>query len=352
MENFLERIWWNRDSRHRLLEPFLAVGSLFYRIGLTLDQWRQARNSRKLPRPVISVGNLTVGGTGKTPLTLWLAEQAVLGGKTPCILTRGYGSNSKAPRKVDPACSDYREYGDEPLLMARRLNRGVVYVGRDRFESGQLALRQEKEIDLFLLDDGFQHRSLARDYDIALVDAERGFGNGRLLPWGPLREPVEALERADIVGRVWRTNRFESSQQILSKPADLNLGIGPTGWRYLGKPEVYPVNQLPTDRKARLLSGIGAPKGFEATVEACGLTCGGHAIFPDHHPYTAGEVQSEVEKAAQAGDFLLTTAKDGVRLETCGFLWTDENLPLILEVSLIPGDGADYLYNALSELMG
>jgi tetraacyldisaccharide 4'-kinase len=231
----LERIWWNKESKPRsLLEPVLAVASIFYRFGLGLDQWNKAKSPKRLPRPVFSVGNLTVGGTGKTPVALWLAEQAILLGKSPCLLTRGYGSKGKGPRKVDPACKDWREYGDEPLLMARRLSRGAVYVGGDRYGSGQAALGQEKEIDLFILDDGFQHRRLTRDYDLVLVDGEREFGNGRLLPWGPMREPLEALERASAVGRVWRSGRFESSQQILSKPAGLNLGIGLTGWRYLG----------------------------------------------------------------------------------------------------------------------
>ena len=333
------------------MEAPLAFSSQVYRMGMVYDQWQKGRNVRELPRPVVSIGNITVGGTGKTPLTLWMAQEVEKMGKTPCVLSRGYGSKTCHPRKVNLEVSDWREYGDEPLLMAERLDRGFVYLGSSRWKAGNLALESEEEVDLFLLDDGFQHRQLKRDYDIVLLDAEKGCGNQHLLPWGPLREPVESIHRADFIGTVHRSRKFPSSAQALSNPVEFPVGIGPVGWKRLSQHELQPLSSLPTDLPVRLLSGIGSPGSFEKTVQECGLKIAHHRLYRDHHPFSAEEIKRETEEAKKQGCRIATTAKDAVRMKKHQTRWTDIEEPIMIEVGANAGDGLDYLRNVLNQLL-
>ena len=147
--------------------------------------------------PVVVIGNISVGGTGKTPLTLALAQQLTERGWHPLIISRGYGGRSRQPRYVR-AGSDAQQVGDEPLLMARR-NICPVWVGKNRVATAHAALKDHPQCDVVLCDDGLQHYRLQRDFEIAVVDVERGFGNGRMLPAGPLREPLSRLQTVDAV---------------------------------------------------------------------------------------------------------------------------------------------------------
>jgi tetraacyldisaccharide 4'-kinase len=320
-------------------------------MGMVFDQWKKTRNIRELPRPVVSIGNITVGGTGKTPLTLWMAREVEKMGKTPCVLSRGYGSKTCHPRKVNLEGSDWREYGDEPLLMAEKLDRGFIYLGSSRWKAANLALKSEKEVDVFLLDDGFQHRQLKRDYDIVLLDAERGFGNQHLLPWGPLREPVESIYRADFIGTVYRSQRSPSSAQTASTPVEFPIGIGPVGWRRFSQRELQPLFSLPTDLPVRLVSGIGSPESFERTAQECGLKVAHHSRYRDHHPFTGTELMCECEEAKREGCRITTTAKDAVRMKIQQTVWTEGEEPIIIEVGVIAGDGLDHLRNVLKQLL-
>ncbi len=346
MSSLLERIWYREaPGWTRLLEPGLALASICYAVGLKADQAGKRARAKSLPRSVLSVGNLTVGGTGKTPVTRWLAEKCLEMDKIPCILTRGYGSQGSVPRKVESETSSWREFGDEPVLLARSLTVGSVYAGRDRWAAGTLALQQESQIDLFILDDGFQHIELKRDVDIVLIDGERGFGNGHLLPHGPLREPVSALGRAQAVGRVFRSARTSEATSDLPNGFDLELGV--IGWRLLGEREIHPIDSLPPRSSVYLLSGIASPQAFERTIQSLGLTPAGHAIFRDHHPYTQEDVQRVQDLADQLGARVVTTAKDAIRLEEHISVWTKERLPVIIEVGLKHGDGTEYLTSIL-----
>ncbi len=349
MPSLLERIWY-RDAPGwtALFEPVLALASMGYAFGLRRDQAAKRTRMKTLPRPVLSVGNITVGGTGKTPVTRWLAQCCLEMGKVPCILTRGYGSTGIQPRKVDPRTATWREFGDEPVLLARALTAGAVYAGRDRWAAGELALKEERHIDLFILDDGFQHLQLARDVDVVLVDGERGFGNGHLLPWGPLREPVNALKRASAVGMVFRSV-WKGDMRATVSPS-FSLELGAMGWRFLGEQEVHPVETLPADAPAFLLSGIASPQGFERTIATTGLTQVGHATFRDHYSFTQRDVQRIRDLADQLGARVVTTAKDGIRLEEHISDWTKERLPIIIELGLKYGDGAEYLTGILKGL--
>ncbi len=378
MSSLLERIWYREaPGWTRLLEPGLALASLCYAAGLKADQSGKRARAKSLPCPVLSVGNLTVGGTGKTPVTRWLADCCVEIGKIPCILTRGYGSQAAIPRRVDPETSSWREFGDEPVLLARLLKAGSVYAGHDRWTAGNLALKQESKIDLFILDDGFQHIELKRDVDIVLIDGERGFGNGHLLPHGPLREPVSALGRAQALGRVFRGDPTGEKRDDLPEGIDLEMDV--VGWRLLGEREIYSIDLTPLPpspagrgggvppllageggrgvrlggrgvRCVYLLSGIASPKGFESTVNSLGLTLVGHAAFRDHHPYTQEDVQKVRDLADQLGARVVTTAKDGIRLEEHLSVWTKEQLPVIIEVGLKHGDGTEYLTSILKRM--
>lgn len=268
---------WCRLARHRLLT---------YRKGF--------KHGERLPVPVIVVGNITAGGSGKTPLTLWLARMLHAAGWRPAVLSRGYGAKVKGkPRRVrvDSLAS---EVGDEPLLLKRRLGEAVeVIVHPERARAGRLAI--ELGADVLLLDDGLQHLKLARDIEIAVIDGVRGLGNGRCLPAGPLREPAERLREVDAV--VVQGTPSEAGQwgMRLVPGAAVNLVDGVTQplTAFRGQP-------------CDALAGIGHPERFFAMLRGLGLEIEGHALA-DHHPFSAADL------AAFAARPLLMTEKDAVK---------------------------------------
>src|SRR3990167_8010319 len=192
----LEYHWYRITPLHLLLLPV----SLMFRALATLRRTlylSRILTSKKLAVPVIVIGNISAGGTGKTPLTLALAQQLIRHGRHPLIVSRGHGGSAQQPQRVTPD-SDVRQVGDEPLLMARR-NLCPVWIGKDRAATAQAALQANPQCDVVLCDDGLQHYRLRRDVEIAVIDGARGFGNGFMLPAGPLREPVSRLQTVDAV---------------------------------------------------------------------------------------------------------------------------------------------------------
>lgn len=327
------------------------MASVGYRCGMVLDQRRKANRRKSLPRPVLSIGNLTVGGTGKTPVVQFLARAAMAMGKRPAILSRGYGSSENAISWVDPNDPRSDRFGDEPALLAKSLPEARVYTGTDRYLAGLRAMEQHPDIDLFLLDDGFQHRQLVRDIDLVLVDSQRGFGNGRLLPWGPLREPISALDRATWIGWVDKMETETNIEGAAERgPRNFRISMGAVGWKFLGDHSDRPLEELPLERPAHLLSGIGNPEGFERTVPDCGLRVDKHAIFRDHHPFTEEEILAQIEEAQSRGRVLVTTAKDAVRMESLAGVWTEANRPIIIQLGLKSGDGANRLTNLIKSI--
>ncbi|GGG96150.1 tetraacyldisaccharide 4'-kinase [Silvibacterium dinghuense] len=253
--------------------------------------WRQAHH---LEQPVLSVGNLSTGGSGKTPFVHYLAGLVKRMGHPVDVLSRGYGRATKGVLRVDPGGSA-RDFGDEPLLLARA---GIpVYVGADRYQAGLLA--ESTAPAIHLLDDGFQHRQLARDADIVLVHAT-DFAN-RLLPAGRLREPLSALRRASVV--VLRQEDVAREEQIR------NLGVTCPVWiqrRHL--------SALPAGR-ALAFCGIARPEEFFAGLERKGVELAATRAFADHHPYAESDLDQLLRLAASKGaDFCVTTEKDAVRL--------------------------------------
>ena len=249
--------------------------------------------SRRLERPVVSVGNLSVGGSGKTPFVLLLGDLLKQRGIAFDVLSRGYGRRTRGAAIVDPGGAS-RDFGDEPLLMARKL-RVPVIVGEERFAAGRLA-EERFPSRLHLLDDGFQHRALARDFDIVLVTPEDA--HDRLLPAGRLREPLSALARADAV--------------VLTSgaPEDLFPLAGKLVWRAHR-------TIAPSDLPAHPLAfcAIARPRNFFVQLRNAGVELAGEASFRDHHQYTEKDVRDLMAAAAraEAGGFA-TTEKDAVNL--------------------------------------
>ena len=280
---------------------------------------------RSLPRPVISVGNLTLGGTGKTPLVESLARLLADEGNLVCILSRGHAG----VRRTEPLLvADLRRLhagpsvaGDEPYLLARRLPGVSVVVGANRHAAGLFAL-ERLPVHLFLLDDGFQHRGLRRDLDLVLVDATNPWGGNHLLPAGTLREPRTALRRAHAIG-LTRLHQCDGSaaralQEEIQKIAPGVPLFGTrarlTGLRRVGARGILPVSAV-SGRNVLAFAGIGRPDSFFADLESLGARIVARRAFQDHHPYTRFDMARLLEVASSSGaEMLVTTEKDAVRL--------------------------------------
>jgi tetraacyldisaccharide 4'-kinase len=273
-------------------------------------------SSSALPRPVVSVGNVAVGGTGKTPHVAWLARELVAAGLRPCILSRGYGREGRGVVVVSDGSkviADARRGGDEPVLLGRLLPGVPVVVGESRKEAGEAFLK-EGDADLFLLDDGFQHLSLARSADLVLVDCRKGLGNGLSLPFGPLREGPASLLRADGVV----VTKCPSLDAGLERGATLTVRGGvPVGYTSLS-----PTRLVDGDWKALPLPAAGwevdafsalADNGqFRRTLEGLGWKVARFRPFRDHFRFPAGTVDAIRREAG--GRPVVTTMKDLVRL--------------------------------------
>jgi len=277
--------------------------------------------TRRLVRPVVSVGNLTVGGTGKTPLVACVAKLLRRRGWNPSILTRGYGRSSKAKMIVLPPGGDRPanalEIGDEPALLARMLPEVPLVICADRFRGGQAA---EKlfPVDAHILDDGFQHLALARDVDMLVLDATRTLSDRYLLPAGRQREPLSALRRAQIVV-LTRTDsadpqpleelvrKVHPGAQIFRSRTEL------LGWTDALRGETFSMEAVRTQKVAAFCA-LGNPRGFFADLRRWGFNLVAEDAFPDHHVYTDQEIQHLMAGARQSGAAaLLTTQKDAVK---------------------------------------
>ncbi|PYX09809.1 MAG: tetraacyldisaccharide 4'-kinase [Acidobacteria bacterium] len=284
--------------------------------------------AKKLKGPVISVGNLSVGGSGKTPFVLLLGELLKQRDIKFNILSRGYGRRSRGVLLVDPS-GPAREFGDEPILMARRLNVPVI-VGEDRYEAGCFA-EQEFGPQLHLLDDGFQHRALARDFDIVLVTPEDA--RDRLLPAGRLREPLSALRRADAIV-------LTSGATPESFPLDSKLI-----WRARRGIQAKDVPIRPV-----VFCGIARPKNFLMQLRIAGIEPAAEAFYRDHHSYTERDVQDLTKLRVQSeADGFVTTEKDAINLGE--FLPALDSLAIVpVKMELLDADNAvDTMLRAIEE---
>lgn len=286
--------------------------------------------------PVVSIGNLAVGGTGKTPMTLWLARHLKAEGLRVGIVLRGYAGSARGVTLVSRGQGpevDAAEAGDEAVMLARSFD-GAVVTSRRRIEG--VAALEALGIQVALLDDGFQHRTLARDFDLVLLNGREG----SLLPSGPMREPRSALERADaiaLVSKEARTGRMLGRvSQAAGKPLFV-VHFAPTAlvesdgghWR------TRPLEGL-AGRRAAVLCGIADPRPFYETLRNWGVKIEEIFEFPDHHRYTAQDWQ-DVARATRAIDTILTTEKDLVKLENFPFA-RGKLMALRVEAQVSEGD--------------
>ncbi len=268
-----------------------------------------------LPVPVIVIGNVNVGGVGKTPFARALAEALAQRGRHPGIVSRGYGGSNVLPRGVvsgdDPAV-----VGDEPPILAE--TGFPVWIARSRVDAARGLLRANPECDVIVADDGLQHYALARDMEIALVDAAREFGNGFMLPAGPLREPVSRLAHVDAVVRLVGRDAVDPRETRAQGGRLFSTTHRPLPLRNLRRPDMEADPASWRGQEVHAVAGIGNPQRFFDMVESLGIAATCHA-FPDHHVYSADEIAFPRARA------ILMTQKDAVKCagiadERCWYL--------------------------------
>jgi len=329
----LQSVWYGPAWRSLPLWPLallfraiLALRALLYRVGLL--------RTERAAVPVIVVGNITVGGTGKTPVAAWLARELAARGRRVGVVLRGYGGSHRGPPRCVKAGDDASVVGDEALLHARN-DAHVVVIGADRVQASALAVAQGAEV--VVCDDGLQHVRLARDYEIAVVDGTRGLGNGWLLPAGPLREPAGELESVHAVVMTERAGQVAINLPVrapLQLTARFTLGSAVnllTGERrdlqhFRGVPGVHAV------------AGIGHPEAFFRGLRRQGLAVQAHAL-PDHATF------GHHEAGVPLDGIVLMTEKDAVKcagMARPGWWWVE------LELEFEPADAAALLESVLA----
>ena len=272
---------------------------------------RGALRAVKLPVPVVVVGNIVVGGTGKTPLVIALVEALAARGWHPGVVSRGHGGSltrSTSEALVVTPYADPRLVGDEPLMLARA---GIVVaIGRDRAAAARSLRTAHPDIDVIIADDGLQHYALARDFEIVVFDAQRGLGNGHLLPAGPLRENVERLRTVNAVvitdGARDGTTSTVSPSPIPTPVRAFVQTLEPGLFRQVNAPEVRAAANRFIGRPVHAVAGIGHPNRFFATLDSLKIDAIAHA-FADHHQFTAADV------AFADAEAILMTEKDAVK---------------------------------------
>ncbi len=299
MSRFIESLWYRISPWHIVLWPLsLLYGSVtairrgLYRSGFF--------KSRILPAPVIVVGNITAGGSGKTPLVIWLADFLRGKGFHPGVISRGYGREGDEVREV-LAHSSANEVGDEPLLIFRRTSCPVV-VGRDRVAAAQMLLQKNPQVNVIVSDDGLQHYKLAREIEICVVDGARGFGNGLLIPAGPLRESVARLDQIDAI----IINGGTKNISIKSNIYKTFMQLAGVQFYNLNDPQQTRQAQDFIGKNIYAIAGIGHPARFFTHLKNLHLSFTEHA-FADHHRFIAEDLVFE------NADAILMTEKDAVK---------------------------------------
>jgi len=326
----MNKITWSELHQKRelnLLSPILWILSLIYSAAVRLRLLAYNRGflkAKTLAAFVVSIGNITAGGTGKTPFIAMLTEWAAHNGFRAAILSRGYKGKSNQQSSVvsdgQGLISSVHDAGDEPLLLAKKLPSTPVLISKDRYAIGDMALRLFNS-ELLLLDDGYQHLSLYRDLNVLLIDANRQFGNGWLLPLGPLREPLKEIERADLIVMT-RCNERERGDNLVrflretapGKPVLRSSHI-PEKVIFPSSGEIHPP-QILAGKNVMAFAGIAHPDDFLEMVTGLGAHVREFKGYPDHHSFDQSDIQAlESWSRRPEIDFLLTTEKDWVRID-------------------------------------
>jgi len=358
----LEDIWWREGESERSLallaalsfaEGLFAAAAAGRRALFRSGLWPSAR----APVPVISLGNLAVGGAGKTPATLCVGQRLLARGRRPAILSRGYRASLRNPRVVSDGRSlllSANEAGDEPFMLARRLPQAAVLCGSQR---AALASRAVVELgaDALVLDDGFQHLALARDLDVVVIDAVNPIGNGRLLPRGPNRERFQALSRAQLA---WLSRVDEALPDALRS-------LRASAQAATGRPPVESTHSV-TDvldgalgrslgadalrgRRVLALCALARPEGFHRTLARLGAQVVAKKSFRDHHAFSDAEIEQVLSTATASGcDAVATTEKDAVRLPP---RWVGEPCFRVVRISAQIVAGAEILDALLDRML-
>jgi len=295
--------WYGRFQWTRILWPFMCLVAW-----LVNKKRRQFLDAEKVHtvKPVVVVGNIAVGGTGKTPLIIRLVHSLQAEGIRPGIVSRGYGGQpSKLPRTVS-ADSAAAECGDEPVLIAREANCPVV-VDSDRVAAVEYLI-EAFEVDVVLSDDGLQHYRMHRDLEIAVLDARRGLGNGQCLPAGPLREPPGRLATVDFIVRNGGTEADSTALPAPASTHSISMALQPTFFRHVRSGQRVAADAWTASPQLHAVAGIGNPERFSATLAALGLVPTLHR-FPDHHPFTPADLDFDDDWP------VVMTSKDAVKCE-------------------------------------
>jgi tetraacyldisaccharide 4'-kinase len=317
---------------------------------------RQILKSRKLPRPVICVGNLTVGGTGKTPIVAYLALRLKECGLNPVVLSRGYrGRRIRSTFLVSDGSAvvgNPTNCGDEPYLLARKLEGIIVAVGKNRFKAGQ-AVGMKTQDPVFIMDDGYQHLKLERDLDLLLIDGSRSLNSEALLPLGTLREPLSAMARADAIlitrqhlisdlpGLVKQIRRWNPTAPIFPFSQEIEEVYS------LESQQRIPLSEL-RGQKVVVLAAIGHPEQFLYDIERTGMDVQDRFLFPDHHNFSREELATVLNRCQQLGAVgVITTEKDAVRLEK---LEIEKDRIFVLSIKVVTRDPATFLNWVLQKL--
>lgn len=327
IETTLLRAWQRRGLLAWLLLPLsLAYGALvavrraLYAVGL-LKQTR-------LPVPVVVVGNIYVGGTGKTPLVIWLVEQLRLRGFTPGVIARGYGARVDQVTEVGAASSPL-EVGDEPLLVAQKTG-APVFVGRQRAGAAQRLLAMHPAVDVIIADDGLQHYALGRQVEIELSDA-RGHGNGWLLPAGPLREPASRRSDFRVVNDARGAPPGSHAMRLAGEHAE----------QLCDRSRRLPLASLPDGARVAAAAGIGHPQRFFDMLAAKGVRLVATQALPDHFDFSVNPF------GALEADIILITDKDAVKCGRIEALASDHRLWTVPVTAVVDGALADNIVEKL-----
>jgi tetraacyldisaccharide 4'-kinase len=344
-----ENLWFGKLRwEQRAMVAGLLPASLVYRAGQSIRNafWHFAKRHAAIR--TISVGNLTVGGNGKTPFTLFLASRLQAHGMKVAIVSRGFGrigANGESAALVSDGTTiklSPEKAGDEPVMMAKSFD-GPIVVAKRRIE-GVLLLSEFASPDVIVLDDAFQHRALTRDVDLVLINRERGFGNGHLIPAGPMREPLRAIRRANAAiivssGIGNRPSAITSRQmKEISQITTLRATLRPKALVRYEQGNWLEVPVAMAGRRVLAVSGLADPSGFYAMLHEIDTDLVGVLEYPDHHVYNSSDWQTIV-KAAIDADIVLTTEKDLVKLAKFPFA-RDSLYALRLEVVMTAEDAA------------
>ncbi len=331
-----------------LIKPFLSILSWIY--GAVVQMARRTCSPHQLPRPVISVGNITWGGVGKTPLVELIAMYIKDKSHNPAILMRGYmpGTSGQSPEP----------FSDEAQMLRESLGNTPIIIGKNRLENAKNVLPKEK-IDIFILDDGFQHWRIKRDLDIVIIDAVQMFGNGRVLPRGILREPLKALARADSFvitksdeGKVNVELLRQKLKSLNPKASIIETIHQPDKLLNLNEPAKICDLNFVKGKNTGAFSSIGHPDSFKESLRKLGAGVLVFKAFEDHHRYNSKDIDDIINQFKSANiELIVTTHKDLVKLKTFIPMLTKNFTLLCLLIKIEITNGAKEFYDRIDHLL-